>query len=101
MLTKNVEVDEISRVLSSRTNIRIIEILRSRRLASIEIFRIYKEKFGDIKNRETIYKAVEKLTDTDILRKEYNPDTKKLEYTIKNGRIILDLINNFVIFEEK
>ena len=93
------QIEEISKALSSKTRLRIIWILKDREMTSIEVFEEYRKKYSDIKNRETIYNALERLTEVKILKKEYEKEEKKLKYSIRAKIIVLDLIDNKIILK--
>lgn len=87
---------KVSRALSSETRLNILKILVNNKLASIEVYNKYIDKFKGEKQRETIYRALEALLSADILEKKYDNEKKNLVYSIKHNQLIIDLIEQKV-----
>ncbi len=79
------------KALGSETSFNIIKILDENEMTAKEVFDIYNSKFQPTKRRETIYIALEKLVDAEILKKTYNNKDKRVKYSLNND----DLNINF------
>jgi len=86
--------------LSSETRLVIIDSLKTNPRSAIEVFNEISPRVG-IKNRETIYRALEKLVEIKILEKKYDLFSKKFVYKIKNDTITLNLLSDEVVFQNK
>ncbi len=97
---QSLNVEDVLKGLSSETRLVIIDNLKANPKSAIEIFTDISPKIG-IKNRETIYRALEKLVEIKILEKQYDFYKKKFVYKIKNDTITLNLLSDQVIFQNK
>lgn len=95
-----VNVEGVLKGLSSDTRLLIINTLKSKPKSAIEIFNDISSEAG-IKNRETIYRALEKLVEIRILEKKYDLFQKKFIYRIKNDTVTLSLLSDQVVFQNK
>lgn len=98
--SQSLNVEDVLKGLSSETRLVIIDNLKANPKSAIEIFTDISPKIG-IKNRETIYRALEKLVEIKILEKKYDFYKKKFVYKIKNDTITLNLLSDQVIFQNK
>lgn len=90
------DIGIVAKALGSDTRLKILRILTGASLSSIEVYEIYKKKFGNKKHRESIYRALEMLLHADILDKKYDKDSKKVIYSIKHNKLLLDIVNQKV-----
>jgi len=81
------------KALGSETRLKILKLLGCRRLSSANIYKEYAKGFRDGMHRESIYRALEKLVDAEILKKEYDETEKEIVYGLRHRRLIIDLIN--------
>ena len=90
------EVIAVGKALSSETRIRILRLLSERARLSSETFERYGEEYDDEKRRETIYRELENLVETGLLAKEYNETAGRIEYRLRNRRLLFDLESSTV-----
>lgn len=100
MTLETVNVGNILKGLNSKTRLLIIDALKDGPKPAIGVFNDISPETG-IKNRETIYRALEKLVEIKILEKKYDLFRKKFMYRIKNDTITLSLLSDQVIFQNK
>lgn len=98
--SQSLNVEDVLKGLSSETRLVIINSLRDNPKPAIEIFNNISPKIG-IKNRETIYRALEKLVEIKILEKKYDLYKKRYLYKIKNDTITLNLLSDQVVLQNK
>ena len=94
------KVEDVLKGLSSDTRLLIIESLRDYPKSAIEVFNDVSDNAG-VKNRETAYRALERLVEIKILEKKYDLSRKKFLYSIKNNTITLNLLSDEVHFQNK
>ena len=100
MVLESLKVEDVLKGLSSDTRLLIIDSLKNGPKSAIQVFNDISDNAG-IKNRETIYRALERLVDIQILEKKYDLNTKKILYSIKNNTITLSLLSDEVLFQNK
>jgi len=97
---ETLNVEDVLKGLGSETRLLIINSLKDNPKSAIEVFNDIATRAG-IKNRETIYRALEKLVEIKILEKRYDLFKKKYVYRVKNDTITLNLLSDQVIFQNK
>ena len=80
-------LDGIAKVLSSETNREIIKLLHKKNMTNIEIYEQMKTK---IVCRESIFKALKKLVNNELVEKVYSKD-KRVRYKLTHSKYVLDL----------
>ena len=91
--SQSLNVEDVLKGLSSETRLVIINSLRNNPKPAIEIFNDISPRIG-IKNRETIYRALERLVEIKILEKKYDFYKKKFLYKIAVRTINFFSISN-------
>lgn len=81
---------EVLRLLSIETNRVILSILDEKPMRSKEIFNTVKEK-TEIQNRESVYKALERLKNAGLVEKKFNEKSGNLYYSRVCKEISIDL----------
>jgi len=100
MELKPIYVGDVLKGLGSETKLLIVNSLKNNPKSAIDVFNdISKE--ANIRNRETIYRALEGLVEIKILEKQYDLLKKKFIYKIKNDTITLNLLSDEVVFQNK
>jgi DNA modification methylase len=97
---ESLNVEDVLKGLSSETRLVIIDNLKSNSKPAVEIFNDISIKTG-IKNRETVYRALEKLVEIKVLEKKYDNYQKRFLYKIKNDTITLNLLSDQVLFQNR
>ena len=92
-----INVGDVLKGLNSETKLLIIDSLKERPKSAMGVFSNITGP-AKIKNRETIYRALERLVEIKILEKKYDILNKKFMYKIKNDTITLNLLSDNVIF---
>ena len=90
------EYVKIIQVLHSKTRQEIIRVLDDNIYTCKEIFqKIINNKKINIKNRETIYRSLEMLVNTELVDKFYKKD-KGICYKLMHKKIVIDLIDQSI-----
>jgi len=93
-------VSNISQRLSSETRLKIIKILMDRDLTVKEVRDIYERKHERDIRRESIYRELEKLRDSGLVKKEYYEEQKNFRYSLSYKIIKIDLDEMEVTFDK-
>jgi len=93
------KIVKIGKALSSKTRLRILNLLDEKELSAIETYRRYKDKFNSNKHRETIYRELEKLVEANLVNKKYEDKNKKIIYSLKARKIEIDVLEKKVNME--
>jgi DNA modification methylase len=96
MVDRN-DILNVAQALSSETRLNLIKTIGNKSLSLYEI----KNQFGNSIQRESIYRALEKLSEVSILSKSYNKFKKRYEYSVKNPQISLKILDEQTEDEEK
>lgn len=64
--------------------------------SAIDTYQEYRKKYRDQKHRESIYRELEKLTKSGILRKYYDSEKKELVYRLSSEKLSIDLNKGIV-----
>ena len=89
--------DKVISALNSKLRREIIKLLNKGPLTVAEIFKeISKKDEYNIKYRESIYRAVEKLVDAGLVKKYYDTEKKAICYKLTVKIIRLNLIEGRV-----
>jgi len=86
------EIKKVCKALSSETRLKIIELISQKKYTAVGLYKEYNNVYSDAKQRETIYRELEKLVEAGILEKDYNKDTKNIEYGLGISKLTIDLI---------
>lgn len=86
---------EVAQALSSETRLNLIRSIGNKALSLYEIQNMFESSI----HRESIYRALEKLVEANILFKSYNKTKKRNEYSVRNSQITLNILSD--VEEEK
>lgn len=85
------DVEKVVKALNSRTRRKILKILSEGPKNVKEISIVLREQYSaNIKYRESVFKALEKLVEADLVEKFYEKD-KGIAYRLKKKKITIDL----------
>jgi len=87
------EVLEVAKALGSETRLNLIKVIRNNNLSLPEIEERFK-LFDDSIYRESLYRALEILVETNILSKRFNDVKKRYEYSLKQRQITLNMLSD-------
>jgi DNA modification methylase len=87
------EVLEVAKALSSETRLNLIKVIGNNNLSLPEIEERFK-LLDDSIYRESLYRALEKLVETNILHKKFNDIKKRYEYALKQKQITLNIVTD-------
>ncbi|MEO0252341.1 MAG: hypothetical protein ABIM44_08935 [candidate division WOR-3 bacterium] len=73
----------------------ILKTISKEPMTVMQVFEELKRRNFEVKYRETVYRALERLLDAGLVEKYYNPE-KGLCYRIKVKLITLDLANDVI-----
>ena len=90
-------IKKISRLIGSSIKLELSFIISTNKLSLAEVVEIYKKNYGEIKNRETIYRILESMLKSEILDKEYDKTRKVLVYFLKSSKIEIDFVEKKII----
>ena len=88
-------------ILNDILRLRICLILGNSSLSLAGVKELYEKIYKDIKNRETIYRALDVLVENGLVDKKYNKNDKKIEYSMLVNKINIDFENGKVDIERK
>jgi len=89
-------IEKIIKALNSRTRRKILKILSEGPKNVKEVFIVLKEQYStNIKYRESVFKALEKLVEADLVEKFYEKG-KGITYRLKRKKITIDLTKEVV-----
>ena len=94
------EVIEIAKALSSETRLNLIRVIGNNTFSLSEIEERFKLLSSSL-YRESIYRALEKLVETGILRKYFDAFRKKQVYAIEQNQITLNILSEKDDFSKK
>jgi len=83
------EIDKVVTALNSKLRREILRIVSKQPMTVIQVLEELKEMKVEIKYRETIYRALEKLVDAKLVEKSYVKE-KGLCYKALGNRIIIN-----------
>jgi Fe2+ or Zn2+ uptake regulation protein len=90
---------KVLNLLSVPTNRIILQKLSERPKTVMELFsELKKDPRITIKNRESVYKDLEKMRLSGILSKSYDETQKNLYYSVKLKSVLIDLRTGEVLF---
>lgn len=85
------DVNEFGAAISDRTRLRLIEIIHEKGpMTSKQTHSEFVTRYDD-RRRESIYKALEKLVEVDILSKEYKGTEDGLVYELQHNIVEINL----------
>jgi len=85
------KIIDVCSALNSERRLKILKRLAEEPLSAIDVFKKLKSELG-LKNRESVYKALEQLNRAGILKKVYHEKEKKLKYELIKNKLEIDLI---------
>ena len=85
------ELTKVGSALSNRTRVRLLQLLSEQSHSTQSACEEYNDKYSDSKHRESIYRGLEKLVESGLVRKEYESENKRLEYTLRVESLYVDL----------
>ena len=90
------DIEKVVKALNSRTRRKILKILSEGPKNVKEISIVLKEQYStNIKYRESVFKALEKLVEADLVEKFYEKD-KGIAYRLKRKKVTIDLTKEVV-----
>jgi|Deesub1362B_J571_1020462.scaffolds.fasta_scaffold00647_13 DNA-binding transcriptional ArsR family regulator len=90
------DVEKVVKALNSRTRRKILKILSEGPKNVKEVSIVLREQYSaNIKYRESVFKALEKLVEADLVEKFYEKD-KGIAYRLKRKKVTIDLIKEVV-----
>jgi len=90
------DIEKVVKALNSRTRRKILKILSEGPKNVKEISIVLREEYSaNIKYRESVFKALEKLVEADLVEKFYEKD-KGITYRLKREKITIDLTKEVV-----
>jgi Fe2+ or Zn2+ uptake regulation protein len=91
-----VEIVKVCNGLSSIKRLKIVKVLSDGDHTATEVFRKLSQHYSKV-HRETIYRDLEVLLESGLVKKSYDTTTKKLTYHLATRKIIIDLNNQQVL----
>lgn len=85
------EFTEVAHALSSRTRVRLMQIVLDSPVSSAEAFQRYQSQYDTPSHRESIYRELENLAETGLLEKRYESEEKELVYVARDDTVCLDM----------
>ena len=93
------QLEKIGKMLSNSNRIKIIKIVgENRTTTAFDCYNTFRGKYDSKIRRETIYRELERLHESDILIKKYDLNDKKLIYSLKFKKFSLNFINMKIKF---
>ncbi len=86
------ELMEVAHALSSRTRVRLLQIVLDTPVTSAEAFEQYRAEYESPSRREYIYRELEHLAEVGLLEKRYESDDKELVYVGRGKSVSLDVV---------
>lgn len=83
-------VEKLASVLSSSTRLNIVELLSDRPYTVSELRDTYESHHEDMR-RESIYRQLEILNETEIVSKKYDEENKQFLYHLNVNSVEVDL----------
>jgi Fe2+ or Zn2+ uptake regulation protein len=90
-----VEVDKVISALNSNMRREVLKIISEEPMTVIQVLEELKRRKFEVKYRETVYRALEKLLDAGLVEKYYDME-RGLCYRIKVKLITIDLSNSTI-----
>ncbi len=87
---KNMEIDKVIAALNSKLRREILKIISKQPMTVIQVLEELKKRKIEVKYRETVYRALEKMFDAGLVEKGYIKE-KGLCYKLTLNRIVIDL----------
>ena len=87
---KAMDINKVVSALNSKLRREILKILAKEPKTVIEVLEELKKKKIEIKYRETVYRALEKLFDAELVEKYYAKE-KGICYKLAVNRIVIDV----------
>ena len=87
---ETMNIDRVIAALNSGLRREILKIIAERPMTAVEVFRELKRRKPEIRYRETVYRALERLSDADLVEKYYAKE-KGLCYKISVINLSIDL----------
>lgn len=89
------ETDKVISALNSRIRREILKIISKEPMTVMQVLEELKRRKFEVKYRETVYRALEKLLYAGLVEKYYEPE-KGLCYRMRVKSITLDLTNDTI-----
>lgn len=87
------DIDNLHKLTSSKLKIQLCFILGNGEYTLNEIHQQIETEYSVKKNKETIYRALESLLESNLVEKKYDSTEKVLKYSLNVTRIEVDFIN--------
>jgi len=91
----NMEIDKVIAALNSKLRREILSIVSKQHMTVIQVLQELKKRKIEVKYRETVYRALEKLFDAGLVDKCYIKE-KGLCYKTKVNRIVIDVTKSTI-----
>lgn len=91
------DITKVCKALGSDTRLKILKILADKKLSAAKVYKEYSKRFHGKIHRESIYRALEKLVDAEILGKEYNKKEKEIVYVLKHRELTINVIDQTIL----
>jgi len=91
------DITKVCKALSSKTRLKILKILVDKKLSASNIYKEYNRIYREKRRRESIYRALEKLVEAEILRKTYNDKEKEIVYELKHKELTINLLDQKIL----
>ena len=89
------EIDKVIAALDSKLRREILSIMSEKPMTVIQVFEELKKRKIEVKYRETVYRALEKLVDSGLIEKYYEKE-KGLCYKVSLTSITIDITKGTV-----
>jgi len=86
-----VDVSDLGTALSNPTRVNLLRLLGDSSYDASEAHKAYNQTFEETKHRESIYRELEKLVDSGLVRKDYDQEEKQLVYSLQYTSVEVDL----------
>lgn len=85
------EFSKVIRALDSPFRILLIKALMEKSMSAPEIYKMLVEVGFDIGDRDTVYKALQMLSDAGLIEKYYDAGAKRISYRAISKQILIDI----------
>lgn len=89
------DINKVISALDSKLRREILKILAKEPKTVIEVLEDLKKKKIEIKYRETVYRALEKLFDAELVEKYYAKE-KGIWYKLTAKRVVIDIVKGVI-----
>lgn len=94
-------MSDLGIALSNPTRVKLLQLLSDENYGASEAHKMYNQTFNEGKHRESIYRELEKLVDSDLVEKDYNQEEKRLVYSLAYESAKVDFANSEVLLSKR